>query len=210
MTENNSPFYDDDIDDEPEEETGALAFVRKHAIAFGIGTVVLGSLIFTGLGGGVSVPSENPTGSASAQGSNSPVNPLPAATATASTTPSPAPTATFTPEFTVNNGPNQAFTPPEWQSTATAFASAWANPEVGKEAWLANLRPYIDDNLYSQLESTDINTVPVDKVAEITESKNDHLGVVFNVRFNNPDLRMSAHTQWDPQQSKWVVYVISR
>lgn len=209
MTENNGrSFYDDDIDDEPLEETGPLAFVRKYWVALGIGTVVVGSLIFTGLGGGVSVPAETP--STSATGNSSPANPLPSATSTATSVPTSAPTATFTPEFTVTNGPNQAFTPPEWQSTATSFANAWANPGEGKEAWLNGLRPYIDDSLYQDMESVDINLVPIDKVVEVTELKNDHMGVAFNVRFANPDLKMTAYMQWDPAQSKWVVYQISR
>lgn len=206
MTENNDrSFYDDDIEDEPLEEDGPLAFVRNHWIALGIGAVVVGSLIFTGMGGGVSVPSESPKTATAIPSSVS----TPSATATTGT-PTPVPTATFTPEFTVTNGPNQAFTPPEWQPTANAFASAWANPGDNKEAWLNSLRPYVDDALYQDLQSVDINLVPIDKVVEVTEIKNDHMGVAFNVRFNNPDLKMMAYMQWDPAQSKWVVYQISR
>lgn len=209
MTENNGrSFYDDDIDDEPLEETGPLAFVKRYWVALGIGTVVVGSLIFTGLGGGVSVPAETPT--ATAGGSVQSNDPLPSATTTAPVAPTSAPTATFTPEFTVTNGPNQAFTPPEWQPTAKAFASAWANPAEGKEAWLAGLKPYLDDSLYQDMENVDVNLVPIDTVVDVTELKNDHTGVVFSVSFANSDVRMKAYMQWDPAQSKWVVYQISR
>lgn len=209
MTENNGrSFYDDDIDDEPEEETGPLAFIRKHPIATGLAAVVIGSVIFTGLGGGVSVPSDNPSAVASSSGNAATSNPLPTASSTPTSTPTP--TATFSPKYLVENGPDQAPTLPEWQSTATGFANAWANPEVGKDAWLANIRPFVDDSIYANMEYVDINTVPVDKVVEVTESKNDQMGVVFNVRFQNPELKMSCHTQWDPQKNKWVIHVISR
>ncbi|MEH0110613.1 hypothetical protein V6N00_12955 [Tersicoccus sp. MR15.9] len=48
----------------------------------------------------------------------------------------------------------------DYETAAMAFATAWADPSVGKAAWLARLRPMVTDEVYQGLTASDIRNVP--------------------------------------------------
>ena len=52
----------------------------------------------------------------------------------------------------------------DWRAGAEAFAAAYANPAVGRDAWLAALKPHVTESTYLGLESTDISRVSQDEV----------------------------------------------
>jgi hypothetical protein len=68
----------------------------------------------------------------------------------------------------VAGGAQQAVTAQDWRPTAEAFAAAWANPEGGKDAWLARVKPYATPALAATFAYTDIRNIPTDKLASIS------------------------------------------
>lgn len=62
----------------------------------------------------------------------------------------------------------QAPTAGEWQPTAEAFAKAWGNPSVGKEAWLAAIKPHVTAAQYEKFTYTNLVNVPQDELKFVT------------------------------------------
>lgn len=72
------------------------------------------------------------------------------ATETATATPSPEKTKTLSAD-----GAQQAPEAQDWRPVARDFATAWADSEGGKDAWLARLKPLTTDEVYKGFENTD-------------------------------------------------------
>lgn len=58
------------------------------------------------------------------------------------------------------DGRQQAPSLDAWEPTAEEFATQWANPEGGKEAWLERLEPLTNDEAYEGLENTSETGIP--------------------------------------------------
>lgn len=56
----------------------------------------------------------------------------------------------------------------DWQEPVDGFAKAWANPSVGKDAWLAAMKPFITPGMYQSYTYTDISQVPQLEVEYVT------------------------------------------
>jgi hypothetical protein len=76
------------------------------------------------------------------------------------------------PQTTVTVG-TAAQAPPiqDWRPVAAAFSKAWANPSVGKDAWLAAMKPYVTSDVLTEFSRTDIRNVPQDTLQSIHDVK---------------------------------------
>ncbi|QOD05892.1 hypothetical protein [Pseudarthrobacter sp. BIM B-2242] len=102
-------------------------------------------------------------------------------------TPSAQPTTTVT-----LGTANQAPTLQDWKPTAEKFSAAWANPSVGKEAWLAAMKPYATEELLTSLARADIRNVPQDTLYNVRSVKNSERTWIFNPTFTSGKDRFGA------------------
>lgn len=114
------------------------------------------------------VPSAPP---ATTESTSAPEKPSEAATEAPSTA-EPEPTVEAIPEDL-----GDAIRAPEeskWDYASEKFAAAWANPSVGKEAWLKAMEPYATDELLAGFEYTDIRAVA--QTEEVSVSLSEEIG----------------------------------
>ncbi len=78
-------------------------------------------------------------------------------TSTTSTETASAAATSDVPQLSPGNNPQAPTANGDWEPTARAFAEAWANPEGGRDAWLARLRPLVDDTTYQGFERTNFD-----------------------------------------------------
>jgi len=120
---------------------------------------------------------------------------------------SPTPTASKSPILSAG-GQKQAPTLGDWKPVAEKFATAWANPEGGKDAWLKRLRPLTNDKAYSGLENTSAERLPKLTFASLdTQVENESTVVVDAVYTGSskPVLRIGLAPE---NNGQWqVVYV---
>lgn len=87
---------------------------------------------------------------------------------------------------------NQAPTLQDWKPTAEKFSAAWANPSVGKDAWLAAMKPYATEELLTSLARADIRNVPQDTLYNVRSVKNSERTWIFTPTFTSDKERFSA------------------
>lgn len=199
-----------------------VAFVRKNAVVVGVSAALLigvGTFAANALqsertaapaavptvnstatldGGPVSSPTPSPgstAGPATAAPSASPGGAVGgqhgsgatdrAAGQPASTSPSP------TAPRLIGAGP-QAPELQDWKPIAEKFSAAWANPSVGKDAWLAAMKPYITPELLAQFSKTDIRNVPQDTLYNIRSVRHSDASWIFSPTFTSGKDRISA------------------
>lgn len=66
----------------------------------------------------------------------------------------------------------------DWKPVAEKFSAAWANPSVGKDAWLAAMKPYVTSQVLAEFSRTDIRNVPQDtfqNIHDVKHSERTHL-----------------------------------
>jgi hypothetical protein len=154
-----------------------------------------------------------PVSDASSGSSTAPAYTAPSATPTSTVTAKPTSTASPSPTPTVPTvtvgTAQQAPTPTDWNPVANAFAKAWANPKIGKEAWLSAIKPTVTSDLYDQFANTDITRVGQLEVAKISSEQTDYAGVNARVYFKNTDFTIMIHLE--PQADMtWLVSVVTR
>lgn len=131
------------------------------------------------LGDGAEGPEASPTGSGSQDGSEGPgAGTQPPATAV------PTDDATAEPEYRVGDT-QQAVEAADWSETADAFAEVWANPEGGKKAWLARLKPYLTPSLYKSFSYTDIRNIPTDTFVSNSPGEEGGGTMVFHALYED-------------------------
>lgn len=144
-------------DKTPKATTGGedrKGFLRPLLVIGGLLVIVLAFLVIPRLGGAEEPTDEqSPSAVAPGNGSESPTSDAPSATPTASAS------ASETPSLSPG-GQDMAPTMEDWRPVAEEFATAWANPEGGKDAWLKRLRPLTSDDAYEGLESTNEAAIP--------------------------------------------------
>jgi hypothetical protein len=153
-----------------------------------------------------------PVPEASSTASSPSSQPLASASATATPTgeaskPASSAAPSAVPTITVGTGP-QAPTPTDWKPVANAFANAWANPKVGKDAWLSAIKPTVTPDLYDQFTNTDIERVGQLEVVKVSSEQQDYAGVNARVYFKNTNFTIMIHLQ--PQMDMtWLVSVVT-
>ena len=149
------------------------------------------------------------TGSATASGASA----SPGAVSGASTAPQITPTgsaqartqATPYPQTTVTVGTGpQAPTEQDWTINAKAFAAAWANPGVGKDAWLAAIRPHVTDSLYKMLQLTDIRSVPTETLQGVSQDRHSGGALVYHPLFSSSKNQFQGLMKIQPN-GVWLV-----
>ncbi|HEX9087852.1 MAG TPA: hypothetical protein VF867_10030 [Arthrobacter sp.] len=80
----------------------------------------------------------------------------------------------------------------DWNPVAKSFAAAWSNPGIGKDAWLAAMKPYVTASLYSSFQLTDIRSVPADKVTDVSSDRHSERTYIFTPRFASGTPRFTA------------------
>lgn len=187
----------------------AVAFVKKNFVVLGLITVLVGSVgafaIQSMAPERTAVAAPMPTISSSATLEGSAVTPGGASAAT--TAPSgasgsaggsqsgtgaaggstgqqaggaAATSAPAQPQTTVTVGSApQAPKIQDWNPVAAAFSKAFVNPSVGKDAWLAAIKPYVTPALYQQYQLADITRIPQDEVKYVTELRHSERAYIF-------------------------------
>lgn len=87
---------------------------------------------------------------------------------------------------------NQAPTIQDWHPVAEKFAAAWANPSVGKDAWLAAMKPYATAQLLTELGRADIRNVPQDTLQNVRSVRHSERTWIFNAAYNSGKIRFGA------------------
>lgn len=87
---------------------------------------------------------------------------------------------------------NQAPTIQDWHPVAEKFSAAWANPSVGKDAWLAAMKPYATAQLLTELARADIRNVPQDTLYNVRSVKHSERTWIFNPTFTSGKDRFGA------------------
>lgn len=98
---------------------------------------------------------------------------------------------TAAPEF-VAGGAQQAVTAQDWRPAVEAFAAAWANPEGGKDAWLARMTPHATPALASSLGYSDIRNIPADKLSSVSTIDKASGTVSFKAYYDDGGLRFQG------------------
>lgn len=131
------------------------------------------------LGGGPDSPEPSPTGSGSPGDSAGPdTGTQPSETAV------PAPETGSEVQIRVGDA-QQAVEAADWSGTADAFSAAWANPEGGKDAWLARLKPYLTPSLYASFGYTDIRNIPTDTFVSTSPGEEGGGTMVFHALYKD-------------------------
>lgn len=190
-------------------EVSWLDLIKEHKWKI----IVAAICLFAGIAY-LSMPSQpvDDTSSNSTNSTNSATPSYPTPSTSPTGTASPTPTATASPTPTVSpipvgTGPH-APTLPDWTPVANAFANAWANPKVGKEAWLSALKPTVTSDLYDKFSNTDIERIGQLEVSSINPEQTDNAGVNARVFFKNTDFTIMIHLA--PQADlTWLVSVVT-
>lgn len=133
-------------------------------------------------------------------------------TATASSAPiaTSSPKPTGGPALSIGNSTQapQAPTPSDWRPTANSFATAWANPKVGQEAWLSAIKPTVTPDLYAKFSNTDVERMSQLEVSGINAEQEDYAGVNARVSFKGTNFTILIHLT--PQANMgWLVSVVT-
>lgn len=187
----------------------------KRGIALVVLVVVIAAaavMLFRGIGGDeeasaptvdvTRAPTPIPLGDPTAPGATG----APSASSSPSAEPTAAPGTGSTPAQTpisVGFGP-QAPEQGDWEPAADGFAAAYANPSVGREAWLAALKPFVTGSSYRGFENTDINRVQQDEVEYVLLDDELERIVRFHIYFKggSQPLMGTAEIQND---GSWLV-----
>lgn len=153
------------------------------------------------LGDGAEGPDPSPTGSGS-QGGSEGSEPAPLAPETAD----PTDEANAEPEYRVGDT-QQAVVASDWSETADAFSEAWANPEGGKEAWLARLKPYLTPSLYKSFGYTDIRNIPTDTFVSNSPAEEGGGTMVFHALYEEGGNRFNGLLEIQ-NDGTWLVKTI--
>lgn len=153
----------------------ALEFYRENTVMVFIITALILAGIIYGIAQALTVPTKNEAASTPQETS------LVAGTPN---TPTPTPTQiTPAPEETILSGGNNPQAPgasDDWEPIAQQFAEAWANPEGGRDQWLARIQPLVDEVIYHGFENTNfeqyISAKEVDRT-EVTTIDGPDIGV---------------------------------
>lgn len=130
----------------------------------------------------------------------------------AEATPSPtetnnAPTPTKSPVLSAD-GHAQGPALGDWQPVAEQFATNWANPDGGKDAWLKRLRPLTNDKAYNGLKRTGESAILDLEFVSLDTQFSDTSTAVTDATYsqaNQPVLRIGLAPKND---GEWqVVYV---
>lgn len=99
----------------------------------------------------------------------------------------------------------------DWKDTVTPFMKAWSNPTVGKEKWLAGIKPYVSNELYENFKNADLKGKDKLTVKAIEEQEQDATGYAFRVTFDGEHVKdVTGTVSMDQNDSyKWKVTVLS-
>lgn len=187
-------------------EVSWLDLIREHKWKIIVAAICVfaGIAYFSMENQPVTDPSSNPTSSSAP----SYITPSASPTATETSTPiaSVSPTETI-PAMPVGTDP-QAPPPTDWKPVANSFATAWANPKVGQEAWLSALKPTVTADLYDKFSNTDVERMSQLEVSGINPEQEDYTGVNARVSFKNTEFTIMIHLT--PQADMtWLVSVVT-
>lgn len=92
----------------------------------------------------------------------------------------------------------------DWTPVAEKFSAAWSNPSVGKDAWLAAMKPYVTAQILAQFSRTDIRNVPQDTFVSVHEVKKSERTHIFDPSFASGKDRIGASVTVQTDGS-WLV-----
>lgn len=110
------------------------------------------------------------------------------------------------PEYRVGDT-QQAVEASDWSETADAFSAAWANPEGGKEAWLARLKPYLTPSLYKSFSYTDIRNIPTDTFVSNSPGEEGGGTMIFHALYEEGGNRFNGLLEIQ-HDGTWLVKTI--
>lgn len=189
------------------QEESRPGFLARYRYWIIVGIIVLIASGFT-LFNSLSAPAPAPAPSSTPLIT---VSPQPSVTPTPSATPSgtPAPSSTPQPTVITNDAP-QAPVLPDATKFVNDFMAAWSKPGVGKEAWLAAIRPYVTDSLYAEYENIDIANVPASTVGSIYRTQSDGEGETWRATLPDKDYAVIIHLAPQFPATEWKVDLMSR
>jgi hypothetical protein len=117
-----------------------------------------------------------------------------------------APTSPARPQTTVTVGTAaQAPTIKDWRPVAEAFSKAFVNPSVGKDAWLAAIKPYCTPALFEQYKVVDITRIPQDNLKYVNELRHSERTYVFSPNLASGKNIFTATADIQDSTGTWLV-----
>lgn len=99
----------------------------------------------------------------------------------------------------------QAPTIKDWRPVAEAFSKAFVNPSVGKDAWLAAIKPYCTPALFEQYKAVDITRIPQDDLKYVNEIRHSERTYVFSPNLASGKNIFTATADIQDSTGTWLV-----
>lgn len=93
----------------------------------------------------------------------------------------------------------------DWRPVAEAFTKAFLNPSVGKDAWLAAIKPYCTQALYDEYKASDITRIPQDTLRYVSELRNDERTYIFAPQVTSGKNLFTATANIQDSTGTWLV-----